>query len=303
MSDILDHRGKPFAPMLAPHKQLAPDQITYPVMVSPKFDGIRCTIRNGRALTRKLLDVPNDFVREELGDAAEGLDGELMSAGGFNSVQSAIMSKHGEPDFVFNVFDWAGLGHEHGYAARYDFLQNEMPGHPRIELVEHTAVYDVDQLLEIEARYLAEGLEGVMVRSLDGPYKHGRATLKEHTLLKVKRFQDTEALVIGYKQLMHNTNEATEDELGASKRSHAKAGMVPMEALGSLRCLTLPHHVEFSIGSGFTPKQRENFWLIRDTLEGRLVKYKHQPAPVGGEVSGAAPRLPIFLGFRDRRDT
>lgn len=301
MSDPTDFRGKPFAPMLAQHTPEDLTEIRFPVLVSPKLDGIRAVIRNGVPLSRKLLEIPNDFVRQELSDAPEGLDGELMVPGGFASVSSAIMSKHGEPDFVFNVFDWHGLGEEHGYAARYDFLVNELPAHPRVQVVEHTYAHDLKQLLELEARFLEQGYEGAMLRDPSGPYKHGRATTKQGWLMKLKRFKDVEAIVVGYEQLMHNANEALTDELGYTKRSHAAEGLVPVEALGALKCLTVPHHVEFSIGTGFTAKQRENFWLVRETLAGRLVKYKYQPDP--DAKPGAAPRFPVFLGFRDRRDT
>lgn len=305
MSRDTDFRGKDFKPMLAQHTPEDLDEIRYPVLVSPKLDGIRAVLRPGPngviPLSRKLLEIPNDFVQAELADAPCGLDGELMVPGGFNSVQSAIMSKHGEPDFVFNVFDWHGLDDEHGYAARYDFLCNELPEHPRIKVVPHTLASSVQELLALEASFLEQGYEGAMVRDPAGPYKHGRATTKQGWLMKLKRFKDVEALVVGYEQLMHNENEPVTDELGYTKRSHAQAGLVPMEMLGALKCVTIPHHVEFSIGTGFTKKQRENFWMVRNTLEGRLVSYKFQPDPEA--KPGAAPRFPVFKGFRDRRDT
>lgn len=297
--DIFDARGKPFKPMLAMKTPDSLDDIDYPVLVSPKLDGIRCIIRNGIPVSRKLLNIPNDYVRAQLADVAEGLDGELMVPGGFNSVQSAIMSRHGEPDFTFNVFDWAGMGEEHAYAARYDFLCNELPEHPRVRIVEHTLAEDAHALQVLEARFLAEGFEGAMVRDIRGPYKHGRSTTKQGWLLKLKRFKDTEACVMGFKELMHNENELECDECGHAKRSHAKEGLVPADMLGALVCETL-NGVEFDVGSGFTMVQRKNFWAVRETLVGRLVKYKHQPDP--DAQPGASPRFPVFLGFRDRRD-
>lgn len=309
MNDILDFRGKPFRPMLAEHAPEDLEALRYPVMVSPKLDGIRAVKVGGRLLSRKLLLIPNDFVRSELEDVPEGLDGELMVSGGFSSVSSAIMSKHGQPDFTFNVFDWHGLGNEHGYSTRYEFLRTTLPKHPRVRVVPHALVHTQEELLTLEASFLDQGFEGAMLRDPEGPYKHGRATTRQGWLLKLKRFKDVEAIVVGYEQLMHNANEPVTDELGLTKRSHAQEGKVPMEMLGALRCKTIPHHVEFSIGAGFTRKQRENFWLIRDSLEGRLVKYKHQPH-TAEELETAAregkvlkPRIPIFLGFRDRRDT
>ena len=35
--------------------------------------------------------------------------------------------------------------------------------------------------------------------------------------MKLKRFADGEAVVVGWEELMHNANEATKDELGARR--------------------------------------------------------------------------------------
>ena len=48
--------------------------------------------------------------------------------------------------------------------------------------------------------------------------------MREGYLLKVKRFVDGEALVIGVTEPMHNANEAKTNELGRTARSHKKAG-------------------------------------------------------------------------------
>ena len=53
---------------------------------------------------------------------------------------------------------------------------------------------------------LDDGYEGLMLRAPDGPYKFGRSTVKENTLLKVKNFLDDEAEVIGFKEQTTNTN-------------------------------------------------------------------------------------------------
>ena len=55
--------------------------------------------------------------------------------------------------------------------------------------------------------------------------------------------------------------------------------------------------VVFSIGSGFTESQRADMYANRDTLPGRLVKYKSFNIGVKEK-----PRFPIFLGFRSPLD-
>lgn len=52
-----------------------------------------------------------------------------------------------------------------------------------------------------------------MLRSIDGKYKLGRSTTNEAILLKLKRFKDSEAIVVDYKPLVRS-NGLVEDSLG-----------------------------------------------------------------------------------------
>jgi DNA ligase-1 len=154
-----------------------------------------------------------------------------------------------------------------------------------------------DAILTWEESYLATGYEGVMLRHPDGPYKHGRSTAKEAWLLKVKRFVDAEAKVIGFSEAQHNANEAKRNELGQLERSSHKAGKVGKQTLGALMVKDLKTGVEFDIGTGFTADQRHLLWCIGENLIGKVVKYKSQPTGVKDK-----PRFPVFLGFRDKVD-
>ena len=55
--------------------------------------------------------------------------------------------------------------------------------------------------------------------------------------------------------------------------------------------------VEFQVGSGFDAAQRKDFWSRRETLRGKIIKYKSFKIGVKDK-----PRHPIFLGFRDKAD-
>lgn len=289
--------------------------LQFPLLVSPKLDGIRCVIRGGKPMSRKLITIPNKFVQSELHGLPDGLDGELMLdlPGSFNAVQSAVMTVEGKPDFTFCVFDrylndsvilGENLTPDHlTYAMR---LQSVDAWHaayqrPRVELVPHIVVSTVEQLMAYEELYVGQGFEGLMIRSINGPYKCGRSTEREAYLLKVKRFEDAEAVIIGCLEMMHNDNEATTNELGLTKRSHAKEGKRPAGVLGKFQCATTTLGcIEFECGAGFTAAQRAEFWQRRDELIGQTIKFKFQPDPSGGYV---APRCPIFLGFRSEIDT
>jgi len=154
----------------------------------------------------------------------------------------------------------------------------------------------IDTLLKLEQDLLDEGFEGLILRDPNAPYKRGRSTVDQGYLLKLKRFVDDEAVVIGFEERMHNGNEATVNELGRTKRSSHQANKTGRGDLGALRLRTA-EGVEFSCGTGFSDAERDQIWRNRDSLLGRFAKYKH--FVIG---SKDAPRHPVFLGWRDPKD-
>lgn len=275
--------------------------LTYPLIDSPKLDGIRCLIIDGVATSRSLLPIPNHYVQKLFGRAdLNGLDGELIigpdtGSGVFQRTESGVMSFVGTPDVWFHVFD--------DFTESGGFLRRLHTAHRRIRKAKccrpviHTQVNSEAELLAHEETYLQLGYEGIMLRHPDGPYKAGRSTQNQGWLFKLKRFVDAEAVVIGFMELKSNTNEAVRNKLGNMERSSKKAGMVGGGVLGALLVRDCTTGVEFKIGTGFTATQRIKLWRNRELVQGQLVKYKSQPTGVKNK-----PRFPVFLGFRDRRD-
>ena len=183
-------------PMLA-SKCERPDLLPFPVLATPKLDGIRCLKVGGRALTRSFKPISNRFAREWIeANLPDGVDGELMLRGGtFSETTSAIGRRAGEPDFVFHVFDYVAGGIEEPYAKRMRDLA-ALPDSPQVVKVLPVEIRNAAELAAYEERCLAEGYEGVMVRTPDSPYKCGRSTEREAWLLKIKRFEDAEAVVL-----------------------------------------------------------------------------------------------------------
>ena len=285
-----------FTPLLAVEADF--DILTYPKLASIKLDGIRCVIVDGVAVTRSLKPIPNEHIRGLLSRPEfNGLDGEILCAEPtdpdcYRKTNSAVMSKDGTPPFTFYVFDkhdedahfHERLGRAHDLAAQqYDI---------RITLLEHTVVTCKEELDEFEQHAVDAGHEGIMLRCPNGKYKQGRSTAKEQILLKVKRFVDGEAEVVGVQEEMANLNEATKNALGQTERSSHAAGKVGKGTMGALLVRDLVTGVEFSIGSGFTRADREAAWPV-----GTIVKYKSFPVGVKDR-----PRFPIFLGLRDKAD-
>jgi len=274
--------------------------LRFPIMASPKLDGIRCTIQEGKALSRSLKLIPNKFIQKLLGrHEFERLDGELIigdanASDVYRKTVSGVMSEDGSPDVYFHVFDWIGAGVP--FKERYDEL-NTLCFPPIIRVVQHAWITNQEDLDDYEQMILSQGYEGIMLRSPQGPYKHGRATLKEGSLMKVKRFSDSEAIIVGFEEQMHNSNIQERDERGYAKRSSAQEGMVPSGTLGALLVQDIKTGVRFSIGTGFDDELRATIWANPDILLNRVVKYKY--FEVGAYDK---PRFPVFLGFRMEED-
>ncbi len=100
--------------------------------------------------------------------------------------------------------------------------------------------------------------EGVMIKDPNSLYERKRS----YKLLKVKRFEDAEATVVGHQK-------------GTGRCSGMMGALLMQEKDGT----------EFKIGSGFDDKQRKNPPKI-----GSVVTFKFQ-----GRSTNGVPRFPIFL--------
>ena len=288
---------KNFKPMLA-GKVKDVNTLNYPILGSVKLDGIRCVLLNGKALSRNLKPIRNNYVRNMLESTGlNNLDGELIIDGKrFNDISSGIMSESGEPKFSYYVFDY--IDATLPFNTRQSLLNGlGLKKFPFIKIVPQTMVHNVEELLALEVEALAKGYEGVMTRDPLGPYKYGRSGDKEGYLLKLKRFKDSECIIIDAIEQMHNTNEATKDNLGHTERSTKKEGMVGAGMLGSLVVQDIKTGVQFEIGTGFNRDQRIEIWNNFESFRKNIIKYKYQ------ELSAdSVPRFPVYLGIRAKED-
>jgi DNA ligase-1 len=293
-----------FKPMLATAIEDT-STLKFPVLVSIKLDGIRATVQGGRLLSRSLKEIPNRHIQKKFKNFPEGLDGELIYGDPahpdcYRTTTSIVMSEDKDPAGVkfwaFDTFEPGGFEKRHGYVDEIVFHLDD----PDVEIVYHRLIKNEEELLRYEAAALEAGHEGVMVRSLNGPYKQGRSSVKEGYLLKLKRFKDAEAEIVGFEEEQENTNEAKTNALGRTERSSKKEGMIGKGTLGKFEVLGVsgPHRgINFSIGGGFTAVMREEYWKNRKKLIGKIVKFKYFPSG-----SKDRPRFPVFLGFRDKAD-
>jgi DNA ligase-1 len=286
-------------PMLA-GKCTDPSKILFPVLVSPKMDGVRALVIDGQLMSRSLKPIPNLFAQQRFSNLPDGTDGELIVGQPYQDpyrrTVSTVMSDDGVNAelqyFIFDNFKVKG-----GFEQRFRSLNVVMKHNVNVFVVLHPVAENLEQLLEYERQYVKLGYEGAMIRSINGPYKFGRSTEKEGYLLKLKRFEDSEAVVLDAYERMHNENEAGEDELGHTERSTKKEGMVPAGDLGGFNVRDVKTGVEFSVGGGYTAAERVEFWKFRKRLIGQTLVYKYFPTG-----SKDRPRFPVYKGWRSPID-
>lgn len=295
---------KPFRPMLAGVADLA--KLRFPLLASHKLDGVRCIVIDGVVMSRTLKPIPNPAVQAAFGHTLlNGLDGELIvgdptAPDCYRITVGGVMRREGDPQAQFYVFDTARYP-DATFLARASFIRERLLNGPgRIEgivVVPQFHVTDLTALLELEAEALEQGHEGLMLRDPQGLYKQGRSTVKEGGLLKLKRFEDSEAEILEVVQGMKNGNEATKNALGRTERSSHQAGMIPLDTAGALRVRDIATGCEFNIGTGFNAAEALDFWQNRERYVGDIVKYQH--FAVGAKDK---PRFPSFKGMRNPID-
>lgn len=283
-------------PMLASEAE----DIKFPVLASPKLDGIRCLIVDGVAMSRSMKPIRNKHIQSVIGKSEyNGFDGELMVGSPtaddvYRITNSGVMSTEGVPDFTFHLFDL--YNNPCVASVRSDTMKKLSLG-KHFTLVPQVLISGSEELVTYEQKCLDEGYEGIMVKDPKGFYKNGRATAKGGELLKVKRFADDEAEIIEVYELMHNDNPAEKDAFGRTERSTSKENLRPAGTAGGITARRPSDGAVFSIGTGYDAETRASLWADRNNLVGKLVKYKHFPL-------GAydVPRFPVFLGIRDKDD-
>lgn len=295
-------------PLLACNAPTNLNSLPYPLFASVKLDGIRCVIKDGVALSRTLKPIRNHYIQSLLGQPEfNGLDGELIvgdpaASDCMRKTNSGVMSFDGEPDFKYYVFDiWnrPGVQYKDILDSLYD-KRIQVANCLNIEVLQQYTVKTSNEVEIIEKAALDDGHEGIILRRPDGTYKYGRSTVKEGFLYKLKRYLQSEAVVIGVEPYQTNNNAAELDALGYTKRSSAKAGKVDLDLLGALKVrgrFQESTDVTFNIGTGFTLYERELLWKQRESLLGRIVTYKF--FPVGSKDK---PRHPVFVSFRSEDD-
>lgn len=292
-------------PMLLYRENPDTSKLPYPVFVTPKLDGMRAVKHANGLRSRTLKPIPNEHVQKYFKtNSLNGADGELICGAPTGpavlSESTSLFRSDSKPlpnDWGFYLFDWQDDSGK-PYEVRYDemryFVENEKI--PHLYVVPHKKVANEAELLAYEQQQLDAGYEGIVIRCRGGKYIESRTTLKQNNTFKLKRFTDTEGLIVGAYEELENTNVAEVDEyLGKTKRSTAKAGLVGKGTLGGFLVQVPGFKAPQRVGSGFTRDQRHMFWSERHNIINKMhAKVKFFDHNIKDEA-----RHMIFLEIRD----
>jgi len=211
-------------------------------LMSEKLDGIRAFWDGKHLLTRKgnLLHAPKYFTKNF---PSFELDGELWTKrGDFENIQSIVLdevpsAKWSEIKYMIFEVPHAKGDFTSRLAHAKDYIDEYRLGH--VEIIEQKRCENQAELNSFLESAISKGGEGVMIKDASKNYFEGRSS----SILKVKKAQDTEARVIGYKD-------------GNGKFN----GM-----MGSLQ-VELENGVQFFLGSGFSDEERKDPPAIGDTV-------------------------------------
>jgi DNA ligase-1 len=307
-----------FKPMLAPNEDPMKlrdyfERLRYPLACSPKLDGIRNIVKEEACKSRTYINLPSKQVQELFSCYAE-LDGEIIVGAEtdhdvYNRTQSHIMSKDKPAaNISFRVFDCADeaisnepftarLQHAKKLIQEYEMVYNAaglVVGN--VSLIPHTLCNSYEELITYEGENLELGYEGIMMRDPLGKYKHGRGTFNEGLIYKLKRFQDDEAVVLGFVEQLTNGNEKVRDNLGNAKRSTCKEGMTPADTMGKIVVDFQGALLEVAPGA-MKHDERKWTWENQDLCVGKYIKFRHFP-----HGAKDMPRFPRFVGWRNPID-
>jgi DNA ligase-1 len=268
--------------------------LPYPVIGSPKIDGIRAITTGSKVLSATLKPIGNRYIQKCLSHSIyEGLDGELAVGKPyidlnddpdddvFHRTSGPVRRADGEPDFKFYVFDdWTEPKRDYIYRwiSQYDYLvKSEMP---HVVILEYKVLNNPQEVLDYEEWCVNMGYEGCMLRIPSSPYKEGRTTFKEMFAFKRKPIEDDEAEIVGFFEQMENNNEQVTDVMGLSRRSAHKENKTGKDTLGGFVLKSTKFEDTFRCGTiiGGTKEWRKTVWDLMANygcaFESRIVNGK-----------------------------
>lgn len=286
-------------------------KVRFPIGVMPKIDGVRAINANGKLTARTLKPLKNRYTTEFYSKPEyNGIDGELAANDEKHPdlcrlTSSAVNTKEGEPFTLWHAFDFIRKDVIHlPYKERWDALEQHLRLQwdaglcGTVRLVPLYIVDNVERLRALHAENVEKGYEGTILRSLSGHHKNGKSTVNEGLYLRIKDFEDAEALVVGIIEGEENLNEAQTNELGHTFRTSHKANKVPNGMVGALQCKKVPTGEDIVVSAGAMPHDlRRHYFLHPEEIVNQYITYKSFTHGVKDK-----PRFPTFKSVRSPED-
>lgn len=322
-----------FKPMLAIDATDDLHKLRYPKYASFKLDGIRAVFHPRYGLvSRALKQIPNKQLQEKFSHIIKKsvkndtiYDGEFYAHDlTFQEITRAVMtqdfddektrkklSKELQLDDVdtyiaslLNKIEFHCFEIHNNMCFRFSYKILAEDGfsnitfEPYCKVLHQRLVHSKEEVLEYFEHALENGYEGLILRCPDSLYKHGRSTLKEESMLKVKPFETFDAVITDVVQGTEVDENAEKkiNELGRSVTSRKQNDRVLIDKAAAFVVQYNNHNVKVSLA--MTDEEKEEVWKNRGVYIGRMLEYK-------GMLVGAkdVPRHPVFVRFRDDKHT
>jgi DNA ligase-1 len=234
--------------------------------ISEKFDGVRAQW-DGHTLRFRsggIVPAPAWFTANF---PAVPLDGELWIGRGQFDALSGTVRRIDPVDAEWRqvrylIFELPGAAGDFSERVRQMQAMVELAAVPWLQVIVQTRVADRNELMQRLDAVVRAGGEGLMLHRADAPYLTGRSD----ALLKLKPWQDTEAVVVAY--------------VPGKGKYQGMTGALQME---------MPDGKRFRIGSGLSDALRRQPPPI-----GTRITYRYQHLTKNG-----LPRFPRYLRVRE----
>lgn len=281
--DNIDDIKPHLEPTLAKVYEDYENSVTFPAVVSPKLDGIRCKATKDGLFTRNdkpILSCPHiiNSLKEYFEKGGLPVDGELYNHAlkdNFNKIVSLVKKqKPTQADLEeskslieYHIFD---IQSPEFFSGRYITIMQELFQKDHLKVVvQKTALskYDIEGFAE---EFLEDGYEGAMVRWGENlkTYQYGRTK----NLLKVKVFHTVEADIIDIQE-------------GIGKRANTVGKYIIRQDNG----------IEQEAAPSGSDEYNAEIWARREEIiKKKRGTYKYQGVTPDGKL-----RFPIHVEIRD----
>ncbi len=268
------------------------------VRVLAVFNGLNCTLysRNGKVFENfpQIQDFLTDNRETFKYGARTGgrfvLDGEIVG----ESFQKLMRQAHRKSDaktdgMIYHVFDMIPLDDfERGFWNAQQYKRIEMLERARGRLRETDPVQimpglevdlDTSEGHDILRRFandaVAAGYEGIMIKAVDAPYECKRSSF----WMKWKPTITVDLNIVGVEE--------------GTGRNEGRLGALICEGVDNGR------DIRVNVGSGLSDADRDEYWTVRDDLDGRVVEVEADAITQNqdGTYSLRFPRFVRFRGF------